>query len=118
MMKKTVFTLPNLRCQSPACDYVRRIKEQAGTQAWTRTRPLQDDSKICRPNIADMDVPGASKSKANKKQYTRNNDQRNLYDDLTWGSTSIRKVDDVDEIEFIFDLEISIFYIFGINKIT
>ena len=30
--------------------------KNAGTKAWTR--PLQDDSKICRPNIADMDVPG------------------------------------------------------------
>ena len=42
-----------------------------------------------RPGPADMDVPGASKSKANKKQHTRNNGTTNLQDDLTWGSTSV-----------------------------
>ena len=63
-----------------------------------------------------MDVPGASKSKANKKQHTRNNGTTNLQDDLTWGSTSVRKVDDMDEIELMFGPDMCIFFVLGIGK--
>ena len=65
-----------------------------------------------------MDVPGASKSKANKKQHTRNNGTTNLQGDLTWGSTSVWKVDDMDEIELMFGPEICIFCVLGIGKIV